>query len=579
MSQFSSVEMCAGAGGQALGLEMAGFDHSALIEWEPPACATLRLNRPEWNIIEGDLREFDGRPYQGFDLLAGGVPCPPFSKAGKQLGSKDERDLFPEALRLVDECRPQAVMLENVLGLLDAVFDDYRNKVEKQLKKLGYVPGWRLLNASDYGVSQLRPRVVFVGIRKDLAGGFSWPEPLKTEPPTVGELLHDLMAVDGWRGVERWREQANAIAPTLVGGSKKHGGPDLGPTRAKRAWATLGVDGMGIWDDAPPRDFVGMPRLTTRMAARIQGFPDDWQFSGRKTAAYRQIGGLMSVPAEFSEARKAFHAKLLEATLTTNGAGVVSNADSSNTTSKAIAKGIADLLKAETIGERIAGQTSGNQFEGICAGFVRETFLKLGHLRPGIWDVHQGSGRNRLEIARYEQYAHLVALDRAAKADPELAAALGSDYTITPDIVVVRDTEDDSTINAPAFLVDDSVTTLASLRKKNGGLPLLHASISCKWTIRSDRAQNARSEALNLVRNRKGRLPHVMVVTAEPTPSRLASIALGTGDIDCVYHFALYELQATVEALGMSDAADMLAVMVDGKRLKDISDLPLDLAV
>ncbi|SMZ53224.1 type II DNA restriction endonuclease R.NGOI [Pseudomonas aeruginosa C-NN2] len=220
-----------------------------------------------------------------------------------------------------------------------------------------------------------------------------------------------------------------------------------------------------------------------------------------------------------------------------------------------------------------------HQFEGICAGFVRETFLKLGHLRPGIWDVHQVSGRNRLEIARYEQYAHLVALDRAAKADAELAAALGSDYTITPDIVVVRDTEDDSAINAPALLVDDSVTTLASLRKKNGGLPLLHASISCKWTIRSDRAQNARSEALNLVRNRKGRLPHVVVVTAEPTPSRLASIALGTGDIDCVYHFALYELQATVEALGMTDAADMLAVMVDGKRLKDISDLPLDLAV
>jgi len=271
----------------------------------------------------------------------------------------------------------------------------------------------------------------------------------------------------------------------------------------------------------------------------------------------------MSGSAEFSEARKAFHAKLLEATLTTNSAGVVSNADSSNTTSKAIAKGIADLLKAETIGERIAGQTSGNQFEGICAG----------------WDVHQVSGRNRLEIASYEQYAHLVALDRAAKADAELAAALGSDYTITPDIVVVRETVSDKAINAPAFLVDDSVTTLASLRKKNGGRPLLHASISCKWTIRSDRAQNARSEALNLVRNRKGRLPHVVVVTAEPTPSRLASIALGTGDIDCVYHFALYELQETVESLGMTDAADMLAVMVDGKRLKDISDLPLDLAV
>ena len=188
-------------------------------------------------------------------------------------------------------------------------------------------------------------------------------------------------------------------------------------------------------------------------------------------------------------------------------------------------------------------------------------------------------GRNRLEIAKYEQYAHLVALDRAAKADPQLAAALGSDYTITPDIIVVRNLEADETINARRLLVNDNVTMLASLRKKSGGLPLLHASISCKWTIRSDRAQNARSEGLNLVRNRKGHLPHVVVVTAEPMPSRLASIALGTGDIDCVYHFALYELQETLKNTKYADAADMLAVMIDGKRLKDISDLPLDLAV
>ncbi|CNK20041.1 Type-2 restriction enzyme NgoMIV [Yersinia aldovae] len=287
----------------------------------------------------------------------------------------------------------------------------------------------------------------------------------------------------------------------------------------------------------------------------------------------------MNAKSHFLEARKAFHAELLKATLTINSNGVVSNADGSNTTSKAIAKGIAELLKAETIGERIAGQTSGNQFEGLCADFVKNTFLKLGHLRPGKWDVHQVTGRNRLEIARYEQYAHLVALNRAAKNDPELAAALGSDYTITPDIVVVRSPESDDVINNPNLLVDNSVSTLASLREINGGLPLLHASISCKWTIRSDRAQNARSEALNLIRNRKGRLPHVVVVTAEPTPSRLASIALGTGDIDCVYHFALYELQETVKNLGLNDAADMLSIMVDGKRLKDISDLPLDLAI
>lgn len=287
---LTSLEMCAGAGGQALGLERAGFEHEALVEIEPPACATLRLNRPSWNVIEGDLRQFDGRSYEGIDLLAGGVPCPPFSKAGLQLGADDERDLFPEAIRLVDECRPKAVMLENVRGLMDAVFTDYRNKVEKQLKKLGYVPGWRLLNACDFGVSQLRPRVVFVGVKKEFAGKFVWPEPNITSVVTVGELLHDLMKENKWRGADKWRLQANSIAPTLVGGSKKHGGPDLGPTRSKQAWATLGVDGNGLWDEAPPKDFVGMPRLTPRMTARIQGFPDDWEFFGRKTAAYRQIG-------------------------------------------------------------------------------------------------------------------------------------------------------------------------------------------------------------------------------------------------------------------------------------------------
>lgn len=292
----TSLEICAGAGGQALGLERVGFLHAALIEIESAACATLRLNRPNWNIIEGDLTAFDARPYKGIDLLAGGVPCPPFSKAGKQLGDQDERNLFPEAIRLVDECRPRAVMLENVRGLLDPVFEEYRNTVETQFKKLGYHCAWRLLNASDYGVSQLRPRVVLVCLRKDASDHFSWPEPDGKQPPTVGELLYGLMKENGWLGVDRWRLLANAIAPTLVGGSKKHGGPDLGPTRAKAAWASLGVDGMGLWDQAPAREFVGNPRLTPRMTARIQGFSDEWLFFGKKTSTYRQIGNAFPPP-------------------------------------------------------------------------------------------------------------------------------------------------------------------------------------------------------------------------------------------------------------------------------------------
>ena len=293
---LTSVEICTGAGGQALGLEQAGFKHTAVVEIDHHACNTLRANRPEWNVIEQDLLNWDPSGYEGVDLLAGGVPCPPFSKAGRQLGAEDDRDLFPSAIELVEALRPKAVMLENVRGLLDIVFQTYRSEIEQQLRDLGYTPEWRLLNASDFGVPQLRPRVIFVALRKDL-GEFEWPTPDANSPaPTVGEALKDLMAANGWEGADEWAERANTIAPTLVGGSKKHGGPDLGPTRARRAWETLGVNGKTLAEAAPEPGFTGMPRLTVEMAARIQGFPAEWHITGRKTNAYRQVGNAFPPP-------------------------------------------------------------------------------------------------------------------------------------------------------------------------------------------------------------------------------------------------------------------------------------------
>ena len=293
---LTCVEICAGAGGQALGLAMAGFVHVALVEYEQEYCNVLKANRPEWNVICADVHKFDGHPYEGVDLLAGGVPCPPFSVAGQQLGKDDERDLFPEAIRLIREIRPRAVMLENVRGFLDSGFEEYRDHIFTEIKKLGYVTHIKLLNASDYGVPQLRPRVVIVGIRKDQAGAFEYPQEHPRESPTVGETLCDLMSQNGWKGAKKWAEGADRIAPTLVGGSKKHGGPDLGPTRAKNAWAELGVDGKGIANEAPEQDFDGMPRLTSRMMARIQGFPDTWTFGSKKTIACRMIGNAFPPP-------------------------------------------------------------------------------------------------------------------------------------------------------------------------------------------------------------------------------------------------------------------------------------------
>ena len=291
-----SIEICAGAGGQALGLEQAGFEHAALIEIDKHACATLRKNRPLWNIVEGDVKSFSASGYSGIDLLAGGVPCPPFSIVGKQLGHNDERDLFPEALRLIKECNPKAVMLENVRGLFDPKFAEYRNLIQFQIENMGYKCFWELVNAAHYGVPQHRPRTILVALKHEYAKYFVWPAHAFSSPPTVGQLLYNEMASNGWEGAKDWSLQANGVAPALVGGSKKHGGADLGPTRARAAWAKLGVNGISLADQPPEKDFEGMPKLTVKMAALVQGFPKDWEFIGKKTPAYRQVGNALPPP-------------------------------------------------------------------------------------------------------------------------------------------------------------------------------------------------------------------------------------------------------------------------------------------
>jgi DNA (cytosine-5)-methyltransferase 1 len=303
VTDLEVVEICAGAGGQALGLERAGFEHALAVELDGSACATLRANRPAWKVAQGDVADravWEPEAYAGVDLLAGGVPCPPFTVAGRQLGAADERDLFAWAVELCGQIRPRALLLENVRGLSLTRFAAYRQHVLDRLRELGYVPGWQLLHAADFGVPQLRPRFVLVAVQAEDAPWFRWPAPLAVPPCTVGETLRDLMGARGWPGTDRWVRRAGGIAPTIVGGSKKHGGADLGPTRAKRAWAELGVDALGLADQPPgPDDDPALaPKLTCEMVARLQGWQDDWgwEFSGRKTARYRQVGNAFPPP-------------------------------------------------------------------------------------------------------------------------------------------------------------------------------------------------------------------------------------------------------------------------------------------
>jgi DNA (cytosine-5)-methyltransferase 1 len=294
-SSLMSLELCAGAGGAALGLESAGFEPKALIEIDRHACATLRRNRPYWNVIQADLRRFDAKYWDGIDLLSGGLPCPPFSIAGKQLGADDDRDMFPSMLRIAKETKPRAILIENVRGILTSRFSDFRGKVDRALHAEGFDTYWTGFNAANFGVPQNRFRAFLVALRRGHTKPLRWPIVTQLPTATVGDALIDLMAERGWRGAGAWAKKANVPAPTIVGGSHKHGGPDLGPSRARREWAELGVDGLGLADEAPSPDFRGMPRLTVQMVARLQSFPKDWQFVGGKTQTYRQVGNALPV--------------------------------------------------------------------------------------------------------------------------------------------------------------------------------------------------------------------------------------------------------------------------------------------
>ncbi|MGW2216989.1 DNA cytosine methyltransferase [Nonomuraea sp. NPDC001684] len=308
-----SLEICVGAGGQALGLERAGFEPEIMVELDQGAVNTIRYNRPYWKVIQGDVTDpmvFDPTDYtpgpgcEPIDLMAGGVPCPPFSSAGKQLGATDERDLFAWAVEQVGIVRPRALMLENVRGMSEPRFTGYRQHVLDRLQGFGYVVEWKILQASDYGVPQLRPRFILIAMAPEDFAYFHWPEK-QVPPPSVGETLLPLISANGWEGAQEWAEQANRIAPTIVGGSKKHGGADLGPSRSKKAWAEMRVDGWTIADDAPHpgQVFSGGkqvgPQLTCEMVARLQGWNEgefSWTFTGRKTMRYRQIGNAFPPP-------------------------------------------------------------------------------------------------------------------------------------------------------------------------------------------------------------------------------------------------------------------------------------------
>ncbi|MCO6387478.1 DNA cytosine methyltransferase [Aliihoeflea sp. 40Bstr573] len=291
LQQLTVLEICAGGGGQAIGLHAAGFHHVGLIERLEPACATLKLNRPDWPIIKADVADIDFEQYRGVDLLAGGVPCQPFSFAGEGLGKDDPRDLFRRAVEITGIVQPKAIMFENVMGLLGPKHLDYRLFILSELDRLGYEAEWRAIEAPSFGMAQKRERAILVGFKKGLMHRFRWPEPLEIAPKTIGETLLDLMASNGWPHAEDWAAKATGHCMTIIGGSERKTSFDLAMEKGREHWFAQGINPSRRADNAPdasagPVGELGSkdqidtyPKLTIRMVARLQGFPDEWRFA------------------------------------------------------------------------------------------------------------------------------------------------------------------------------------------------------------------------------------------------------------------------------------------------------------
>ncbi|MEV5682269.1 MULTISPECIES: DNA cytosine methyltransferase [unclassified Streptomyces] len=296
MSKLRFVDVCAGAGGLALGLEAAGFDPVLLLDRKPLACETLRMNRPTWNVQEMDLLDFvpDEHPLTyDVDLLSAGLPRVKSSATVARAETEEELRLLEAAVLLAHSIQPRALLIENVPGLVDSPsFEAVREFIRKELEHLGYRFRWFVLNAADFGVPQDRKQGVLVALKEPYFDAFHPPTPTADSHVPVGSALHRSMAARGWSGADAWAAQALSVAPTLVGGSDKRGGADLGPTGTKKAWARMGVNGGALADEVPgpDDDSTGMIKLTVEQAALLQAFPPKWEFAGKKTARYRQIG-------------------------------------------------------------------------------------------------------------------------------------------------------------------------------------------------------------------------------------------------------------------------------------------------